>query len=384
MESLYGPDIDVLSWDFRIDDGDQTFRSALWAARSVAHPTFPLLFVFDSSGLERWQKTVAQGQGIAFLDLTALVHVRLRFPDSLATANPAQLPAALQYYLCGESIEGNIACDDERQHFMCDMNGQHKFRAKQTCGDQRNNQTSWVPGWKEHLLRGRLLAFFLIDLLQEALIELDNLLHEHAHLPSTMRWKLVAEKLQEHDNHDKFLLDNRKSSDTEVFGRYADAVSGISSQLLTRRAGCTLVGESIQQGRMDNPRSQDKASCDPMSRASLLVHNGDDWIDIQLPSPPSQQEPSVGLAIACFRTCTSGDCSTAMEGLDSIKIANGNIQIDIDGQPVTRSREMDGCHILEGSNGERWPIRSDGGSHSIRFRVNEKGGRMQVFSVITM
>jgi hypothetical protein len=149
-----------------------------------------------------------------------------------------------------------------------------------------------------------------------------------------------------------------------------------------------MVDESMHELiAADNPRSQkSKASCDPTNRAPLLISDGDGWVDIQLPSPPSQEEPAsvVGLVIACFRTCTAGDCSNALEGLDTIKIADGNIQIDIDGTPVTTSREMDGCHVLEGSNGEHWSIRTDEGSHPIRFRVNEQGGSMQVFSVITM
>lgn len=36
-------------------------------------------------------------------------------------------------------------------------------------------QVSWNPGWKDHLLKGRLLGVFLLNMLNEAVLELDGI-----------------------------------------------------------------------------------------------------------------------------------------------------------------------------------------------------------------
>ena len=87
--------------------------------------------------------------------------------------------------------------------------------------------------------------------------------------------------------------------------------------------------------------------------------------------------------MACFRTCTSGNCYKAMEGLDSVKVSVGNLEIEVDGMLVTSSREIDTCHFLEGeSNGLLWKTKHD--KFRIKFRVKEEGGTLMLYSVIAL
>ena len=87
--------------------------------------------------------------------------------------------------------------------------------------------------------------------------------------------------------------------------------------------------------------------------------------------------------MACFRSCTSGNCIKAMEGLDSVKVSVGNVEIEVDGVPVMATHEIDSCHLLEGkSNGLSWKTRRD--AYRIRFRVTEEGGAILLYSVIAL
>ena len=87
--------------------------------------------------------------------------------------------------------------------------------------------------------------------------------------------------------------------------------------------------------------------------------------------------------MACFRSCTSGNCIKAMEGLDSVKVSVGNVEIEVDGVPVTATHEIDSCHLFEGkSNGLTWKTRRD--TFRIRFRITEEGGAMLLYAVIAL
>lgn len=86
--------------------------------------------------------------------------------------------------------------------------------------------------------------------------------------------------------------------------------------------------------------------------------------------------------VACFRTCTAGNCVKAMEGLDSVKIATGSIEIEVDGMPVIGSREIDSCHFLEGDSGMLWKTKHE--KFRVRFRVREERGAIMLFSVLSL
>jgi hypothetical protein len=74
MNKVYGSDIDVLSWDFALADGDFHYKSALFGMRATLHPTKPLLMMIDSGDDERWKKfSWGEGKvGVALLDTERL------------------------------------------------------------------------------------------------------------------------------------------------------------------------------------------------------------------------------------------------------------------------------------------------------------------------
>ena len=126
--------------------------------------------------------------------------------------------------------------------------------------------------------------------------------------------------------------------------------------------------------------SAEKDSCQkvPFYQKDMIakIQEGDDFV-VEIASDRDT------FLVACFRTCTSGNCIKAMDGLDSVKVSAGNIEIEVDGVPVTGSREVDSCHFFEGeSNGLLWQTKRD--KFRIRFRVKEDGGSLLLYSVIAL
>jgi hypothetical protein len=157
INKVYGSDIDILSWDFALADGDFHYRSALFGMRATLHPTKPLLMMIDSGNDQRWKKFFwGEGKvGVALLDTQGLARlVSLSFPDSLKVTNPEQLPPALRYLQCNGSIEGHFHCQSGAAHHVCNddigaLCRENKFLIKDSC-DMVKYQSDWNSGWYVH------------------------------------------------------------------------------------------------------------------------------------------------------------------------------------------------------------------------------------------
>ena len=93
-------------------------------------------------------------------------------------------------------------------------------------------QTSWHPGWKDHALRGRLIGHFLINSLEEALFELDDLKARHGDDPEALLE--VLEELEARDAREF----RRAPPDTKLWDEDEAVYGGMGSELVLR-------GESI-------------------------------------------------------------------------------------------------------------------------------------------
>lgn len=406
MDSLYGQDIDFLSWDFAAADGNQSYRSALWGVRAAVHPSHPLLIMLDSKESPRWaQLQRMDGRlGVTLMDLTALQSFRQQYlPDSTRFTHPEQLPPALQYYQCSGASEGIYPCDDELNHFLCESEKgepcrNQKFRPNLGCEYQQYH-SPWITGWKEHRLRGRLLGLFLVQLLHDALLDLDATV-QSLNPPSHQRWYQMMDVFRQHDSQDEFVAQNL-GLPTAVLGQYEESMSDFSKPLLEQPATCilpaTVVGR-LNGGNTDQRHLPENNTVAPTTHAqrpggecrhfdfghreAFQVVRDSDPEGFFLDVKPQGQHGSF-LLLACFRTCTFSDCYKVMEGLDSLKIANENILIEVDGVKVFGSQEMDSCHFLEGEQGLQWETKQQ--SHFVvRFQVKEKGGSLLLFSVVAV
>ena len=179
METIYGSDIDILSWDFSSSSiardeksgKDDDHRSSLWINRAVIHPSKPILFLQDytSTGrfLNHFNPMDTAGLSTIFLQLDKLHDLKRKLPDAYNTNNKdyddtlkddgkrfyvdhSKLPRAIRYFICNGNIEGVRACPSEDKRFKCEIEGvckdwKYKDTSKQ-CANT-NLRKSWNPGW---------------------------------------------------------------------------------------------------------------------------------------------------------------------------------------------------------------------------------------------
>lgn len=169
MSSLYGPDIDVLSWDFGMTDGSRDGNLYnTWAQRAGAHPTQPIIISFGSTAAIGIHKEVEKN-GMAAFDAVFVSerseeNASKKLPNSDSDdININDLPRGVKFYRCGDSVEKNDPCGDR------DI----KFDTKKSC-ERVNGQVSWHNGWKDHMLKGRIIAAFLVENIMTVLEKFED------------------------------------------------------------------------------------------------------------------------------------------------------------------------------------------------------------------
>uniref|UniRef100_A0A7S4N5K9 Uncharacterized protein n=1 Tax=Odontella aurita TaxID=265563 RepID=A0A7S4N5K9_9STRA len=498
MESVYGPDdVDVLSHDF---SGSGSFsppasrRAALWSSRAAVHPSRPALLTLTSSSSPRWsafQSMDGKGTASILMDdqlLDGMLTPRLADAGD-ASRDHDSLTPPLKNFVCGGRREGTGPCDDVGRRFACEVEqgaGQvclaEKFGvAMQDCADPRA-QAIWNRGWKEHLLRGRLLGSYLLEVTHEALIELDELRHPpkktkkvagkaHSYYDedqAAASYESILRQLEAREEVDKFLFE----SSPPAYGAWdadADALAEIAPEMLFRRRGICMTGlglgavassPGLRRGR-DQEEERERsllgeeeggdpgaaATSDADSAANVVggegeeeelrlefdpaqsmpcrddasssrrgffqVKEGEGWRYIDLPdglassdgggeTPLRGSEGGGGrMIVVCFQSYSTQEenLQSLGGGLDSMKLAHGNIVAEVNGAKAIGSREVDGCHWLERGEGGglMWdpapdvPPSSSAGAEAeaddglgrfrVRFRVDEPGAYIRISSI---
>jgi len=156
MNSLYGMDLDVLSWDFGLTDGRNTYSYELWAQRAGVHPTKPSLFMIGGS----FHKNI-ELPGMASFKVTGVEPNEI--PDSnFDDGDPMDIPSGLRYYKCDGHLETGDTCVE------------NKYNTSEFCPTGTiNYQVTWHPGWKLNQIVGHQLASYMVENLFDALTELD-------------------------------------------------------------------------------------------------------------------------------------------------------------------------------------------------------------------
>jgi len=158
MNSLYGMDLDVLSWDFGITDGRISWNYELWAQRAGAHPTKPNLFSIGG-------RTQLNMESAGMATFTVHGPESNTIPDSsIDDVNPMDIPPGLRYYMCNGHVETGDACAEI----------ENKFNTSELCPTNTMSfQVPWHPGWKTNQIVGHQLASYMVENLFDALAELD-------------------------------------------------------------------------------------------------------------------------------------------------------------------------------------------------------------------
>jgi len=158
MESIYGFDVDILSWDFHETDMHQTELYQLWANRAGTHPSLPTMFL---------QKATAERIKINLqlenVGLSAVAFQPEGIRKLMPNSSTKDLPPALRNYKCGDS--------DEVEQGDCEA---YKYDMSGTSCKLDPFQKKTRSGWKDHLLMGRAIGVFLIQQLKLAVEELEE------------------------------------------------------------------------------------------------------------------------------------------------------------------------------------------------------------------
>jgi len=169
MESIYGKDIDVLAWDFNMTDGRENWKIALWGARGASHPSRPIQVLLDGPGhrrgyrLKAFQRMENVGVGLFFMRNINYEPFIEMLPDSDKDSDLFEVPKSLKYLVCSGQYEAvGKSCTN------------HKYNTLKRC-PKSSGQTPWHPGWKHHQLEGRILAQFMISMLNEAVDKLVSM-----------------------------------------------------------------------------------------------------------------------------------------------------------------------------------------------------------------
>jgi len=156
MESLFGSDLDILSWDYDITDNNDHWQAALWSARAASHPSQPTLVMVDTN-IKRW--ALVQGLenvGVGVIQASSIEDAYKGVPDYEKGENQKGLPKSLKKFICNGIPESGKCTDYKWDTKHCYVEG----------------QVPWHHGWKRHKLRGSILGHFMISILKESVDQL--------------------------------------------------------------------------------------------------------------------------------------------------------------------------------------------------------------------
>jgi hypothetical protein len=162
MESVYGTDVDLLSYDFGQTEG-RTVITALpfWMRRAGLHQNRPaLMTLHNSNAMYDIMLDLDRQKLLTTLTMngTVMGQIGKAIPDTfgLSKEEIAQMPPYIRQLKCQGVLEnGEPGCNEKKW----DMS---------ICPD-RKWRTNWHPGYKRLALTGNMLALFLVDALQDSI-----------------------------------------------------------------------------------------------------------------------------------------------------------------------------------------------------------------------
>jgi len=427
-----------LNWDFSMTERFDQHRAMLWGERAGTHPTKPILFMMDSGYTERWKQFKqldTKGMSTILMDNVQFTKFRKhQIPDSSTIPNPDRhLPPSLRYYICNGEIEGVVECDDSLRNFLCDTEEgvlckQNKFQTRDVCRTEVRHQTSWNPGWKDHLLRGRLLGYFMLDMMQEALVELEKMVNKGMSDDYAIHteYQRVLDQLSGMEQADASIFLNSPPF-TQLWETNRDTLDSVNPLTVFRKHSLChtalipsetrydgILTENYQRGShkdyekginkalLATPEdgvlplaydSNDRQQCDALEidhKDFFYVREGDGWLSTMVPNPVEEWaygrgEPREGIIMVCLKICPLGRCPEESVGFGYIKRNRGKLFITVNDQPVKMINKLEGCHFLAGDHGLRWgPGIEDSGRYQLKFRVEDPGTGhwMKISSII--
>jgi len=399
METTFGNDIDILSWDYANSDGDNYDLYRLWGNRAGIHPTIPTLFRLGKDPTCSSIDDDFQRFGLSAIQFD-VDYIRSLVPDT-SWETVDDLPPEVRYYKCAGQVEGGSV--------LCKEN---KWDTEGTTCDLSEYQTKEENrGWKDHKLIGRVIGVFLVDTLLSALADLEETLLE----VSTIRNISVSQDKDRYAFQSSSLKEMHEGANlgknTKFLGGHAKyspfwrSSSFCHSALLPNHARFTgAVTLSMRSYRHDHgyfvgydegyavdalPETKPKdgqfllaylpemrQNCSDVYRADykdfFLVRKQDGWVKVALPNHLEMKQ---------FRIM--GDkrgahvIALCAEGVSIVAIKLKKIEVKVDGADVvdvrTLNDELSQCRLLVGEHDSFLWIAKPGGTgqFELEIKLNE-------------
>lgn len=428
--SVFGRDIDVLSWDTGMCDGyayDLMGYYFLHAYLSI--PTRPLAVGLHTGVREQRLEAMADLQNIGlplvWHNESWYKYMENQLPDTAdgkTLEEIQQMPEFVRYFKCGRTIETGDLCEPQKYNTT-------------TC-DDRKYKASWHPGFKWHAMEGNVYALFMADVLADAL---GLLIAHQSDLPA-LRDEIVA---REQATYEKIASNSKWPGwlDDLVRERIDVSESPFNvTQLVRANNLChtaRLPSEIRYRGILtENPNrtgfdyDYDRAHRDgfPMdpeevantTQMSLVISQGDRqdckellnidykdyfvagvgnvWHEITLPNDSEIQEYGLqdleGIIAICFRVCDWGQCPDAVYRYEAIDgreadeqrnwkaVEPGQGALEVNGVAVNHtSAWYKDCRFLHHANGTKFEANANG-KWTIRARMMAEGKMFQFSSFL--
>lgn len=280
---------------------------------------------------------------------------------------------------------------------------------------------------KMHYLKGKLMGYFMLEMLTEAVEEIEAILaSDHSKKNEKKHLKSFLEFLRSQDEEDKLLFQTTPPAVDKWPAHNTNTFDSIDTRILYRNhAIChtaMLPAQTRYEGILTNKANanskpndfdtgtdkfflkpiedgqlplvwdpNDRQKCTALEidhRDFFYVRTDDEWVSTTIPNSSelniygkwgNHLSKREGLIMVCLRTCPFHKCPEGVVGFE--QLGRGVLSMKVDDKHVSKVRQLDDCHILEGRQGVRWGADKD--QYTVSFRIEQKTGKyLKITSII--
>ena len=364
------------------DAGPNEYKQGLYMARSGVHPNRPVVVGINIHGFNEderkrmMEKLEDVGLTTFYFKEDAINVMEAALPDMLGM-NQKQIddvPDFVRYFKCKNKLE--------KQEPGC---GANKYN-EALCSN-RLHKADWHPGWKVNALYGNLMAFFLIEHLRDAILELGD---AGDYDPATLLTEL---KGQEDQDYERFIKEHNVPREVIPNFLEENLIADIDPNTLyhaplichtaitsseirykgilteTNQTGILGYYKGVTKIAADKRKSEgpmrvvwDESDrgppCEVLVRADfkdfLYSNEKDGWTHVTIPNDAevaeygNLDEPK-GLIMICFLLCDWGNCA---EGdVREEAVSDGRMQMKVNGVQVSELTKAAECSFARHTDG---------------------------------
>lgn len=393
QEAVYGIDADVISWDFGMTDGNEYWKTLLYASRIGMHRNKPAVIEVnafadsDTGGLNQLKTVEKEGVTALYYNYKKWEDLAEGIPDmfGMSSEDMAKVAPFARDFKCKEALEhGEPTCEANKYNDVICKERQHK--------------APWHPGWRVQAAHGFIMALFMSDMLMDAIKELGNEPYEPSELLSKLQEEEAADYATFHASTAEITeelvngrLDFTDKPLMEVFAKMFRQDNIICHTALlpaqTRYLGILMETDKVgtkdfEKGISEQQAMQEKASDEEKDKRQMRLafetsvrqpecpvdlkwdykdffytHQDDGWTSMTVPNKAeldyynkeSEFKPE-GIILLCFMKCDWGKCPEGELQFD--ELLQGKMKLTVNGVAVTKFNKVSECGLLQHGDGD--------------------------------